>query len=148
MRQRGVSLSARHRAGIHGTVLLLLATGAGWMALKQWGQVAGEFGPEPHPWEPWLMKVHGAAALAFCVLLGTVLPVHARFGWRMRRNHTSGAGLVALSVFLILSGYLLYYAGGEVLRDVAARSHAWAGIALPFVVAGHVVLGRRSRSGR
>ena len=39
--------------------ILLWLSGAAWLLLHYYGQVAGEFGPETNPLEPWFLRVHG-----------------------------------------------------------------------------------------
>jgi hypothetical protein len=46
------------------------------------------------------IKIHGAAAMAILVLIGTLLTAHARFAWRAGRNRINGA--IILGAFAIL----------------------------------------------
>jgi hypothetical protein len=140
-----IQFSPRLRNTFHVVFGLLFLSGAAWWALHRWGQVDGEFGPQPHPLEPWLIRVHGGAALAVLVLLGLLLPVHVRRAWLVARNRVSGSVMLALCLLLALTGWALYYAGGETIRTVASRVHVVLGLALPFLLLMHVALGRRSR---
>ena len=100
-----------------------------------------------------MMKIHGAAAMAALILLGALLN-HIRRGWTAKKNRLSGVTLLAVILFLILTGYGLYYAGDEQLRAFISRSHTWIGCGLVLLIPGHVLLGRalrgkkRSRSNR
>ena len=100
-----------------------------------------------------MMKIHGAAAMAALILLGALLN-HIRRGWTAKKNRLSGVTLLAVILFLILTGYGLYYAGDEQLRAFISRSHTWIGFGLVLLIPGHVLLGRalrrkkRSRSNR
>jgi hypothetical protein len=84
-----------------------------------------------------LMKIHGAAAMASMVLLGALLARHVPCGWRSRANRTSGAALLAASLWLVVSGYALYYSGSEPLRAFASQTHFWMGIAFAALFGAH-----------
>src|SRR5262249_26196979 len=104
--------------------------------------VAGDFVRSA---KSWAMKTHGAAAMAVLVLIGMLLTGHVRFAWRARRNR--GNGLVFLSAFAVVTvtGYGLYYAGGESLRAWTSWIHLAVGLALPLVLILHVWLGKKTR---
>jgi MFS family permease len=110
------------RALIYAALLALLATGVLWQLDLQ---------------RALLMKIHGAAAMAGMVLLGALLARHVPCGWKKRANRISGAALLMASLWLVVSGYALYYAGSESLRAVASQTHFWIGVALAVVFALH-----------
>jgi hypothetical protein len=141
----GLRLSPRLRRFTYAVLALLFASGIAWWALARWGEVETEFGPGPHPLLPWLLRLHGAAAMLTLFLVGYLTPIHALRAWRARLNRTSGIGLVAALAVLTLSGWLLYYAGSEPVREVASASHVWLGWALPAIVVLHVWRGRIER---
>lgn len=130
---------------LYTVTLALFATGAAWAWLYHFAKVEGEVGLEIHPAEPWMLKAHGAAAMGILVLLGTLLPIHVQRGWQARRNRKNGGGLLTAFGILTLTGYGLYYAGGEKLRAWTSLIHLWLGLALPIIIALHVWLGHRSR---
>ena len=145
MRPDGMRFSGRHRGWFHGTFGLLFLSGAGWWILHRFFPVHGEFGPRPHPWQPGLMMIHGGAAMLAILLVGTLVPLHMRRGWRARFNRRNGVLLISFVALLALSGYALYYAGGEGLRRFASQAHTLLGFLLPVVLAWHIVRGRRAR---
>ena len=98
----------------------------------------------PHPAEPWSLKLHGAAAMAILIILGTLLPTHVRFAWHARRNRPNGIALLAFFVLLVVTGYGLYYLGDERLRSWTSWLHLGIGIALPAMIILHIWSGRRS----
>jgi hypothetical protein len=113
------------RALVYGALLALVATGLLWEA-----DVARAL----------LMKIHGAAAMATLVLLGVLIARHVPSGWSAARaNRLSGALLLATSLWLTMTGYLLYYSGSESLRDYASQTHFWVGVAFAAVFALHQV---------
>jgi hypothetical protein len=143
---RRVSLSRARRAWLYSTIGLLTASGVAWLVGQHWLRVEGEFGPAPHPSAPWWLRLHGAAAMVFLVVLGTLLRDHVRAGWRLHRNRPSGAGLLGLCCWLTLSGYGLYYIGGETSRLWLSRLHWLPGLLWPGVLIVHIWLGRRGRT--
>ena len=110
------------RALIFAALLALLATGVLWKLDME---------------RALLMKIHGAAAMAGMVLLGTLLARHVPCGWKKRANRISGAALLTALLWLVVSGYALYYSGNESLRALASQTHFWIGVALAVVLALH-----------
>lgn len=105
---------------------LLVATGIVWEALA------------PGPAAAMLMEIHGGVAMLALVLLGTLLVQHIPAGWTSLKNRRSGTVLIGSLGWLAVSGYLLYYAGGDSLRSFASRSHLWVGLAACALVALHI----------
>ncbi len=142
MRRNAFQLSRRHKAALYAASLTLFASGVAWWALDSFAAQPDEFGGTgKHPAEAWMLRAHGAAAMAILVLLGTVLPVHVKRAWQTRQNLTSGLTLLAGFGLLTVTGYALYYAGGEKLRALASSIHWWLGLALPLLLGWHVVRG-------
>ncbi len=145
MRREGIRLSRRHQVWVYAAFGVLFLSGALWLPFHFGGRSQGEFGTASNPAEPWLLKVHGAAAMVTLIVLGSLLPGHVRRGWNIRRNHRSGITLLALNGLLILSGYALYYFGGEESRAVISVLHWILGLLLPALLAWHVWQGWRLR---
>lgn len=115
---------------------LLLMTGIFWMiAQAEQGQPDWEHIPAL------LMKIHGAAAMAALFLLGLLMD-HISKGWRSRKNRISGLILLGFILFLVATGYGLYYAGDEELRIIISRYHTWIGLSIGLLMPLHIVLGR------
>jgi len=134
------------RRAVYLATAALLLSGGLWLLLHHYGAVAGEFGPTPSPWEHPLLAVHGAAAMGFLFLFGSLLPVHVMRGLALHRNRATGFALLGLNGLLALSGYGLYYAGGDRLRGAISLIHWLPGLLLAGLLAGHVVIGHRRRS--
>jgi hypothetical protein len=145
MRRGSIRLSRRHRAWVYATFALLFLSGALWLLARFGLRTQGEFGETANPLEPWSLKLHGAAAMLFLVLLGTLLPGHVRRAWNARMSRGPGALLLGLSGVLILSGYALYYLAGEEIRWIVSPLHWVVGLLLPAGLAWHVWEGRRLR---
>jgi hypothetical protein len=91
------------------------------------------------------MKIHGAAAMAILVLIGMLLSGHVRFAWRAGRNRANGSLFLSAFAVLTITGYGLYYAGGERLRAWMSWIHLAVGLALPILLLIHIFLGKRTR---
>lgn len=114
---------------------------AGWSRMICWA--GGGIRRCAAPVEPWWLRVHGAAAMAFLVALGSLLPGHVSRAWQMRRNHRSGLFMLGLVLLLIATGYGLYYAGDEQTRPWISCVHWVLGLAAAGMAPLHVYLGRR-----
>jgi hypothetical protein len=114
------------------------------MAVRTW-QLNQDPDAAPSPAQPWLMKVHGAAAMLALIVFGSLVPIHIRRGWRAHRNRLSGTVMVTTSALLILTGYALYYAAGEEMRVWSSAAHQVIGVGLPVLTAWHIWRGRRAR---
>lgn len=145
MRRSVIRLSRRHEWTVYLVVTAVFITGVAWIWLHYFVRGSVEFGNAPHPAEPWLMKLHGAAAMAMLIVLGTLLPYHAKFAWRAGRNRRTGSTVLAIFAFLIATGYGLYYSGDERLRAWISNAHLYIGLALPVVIALHVWRGKKTR---
>jgi hypothetical protein len=147
MKRRGLQLSYRHRRTLYAVSLILLLSGAVWAWFHHLDE-AGKASPALREANPWLMKVHGWAALGFAVLLGSLIPVHIRHSWHARKNRKNGVFFVIAISLLTLSGYALYYLGDETLRNAASQFHLWLGLVAPLLLIWHIWLGRKATGGR
>src|SRR5262249_43962861 len=93
----------------------------------------------------WAMKIHGGGAMMILVLVGMLLTGHVRFAWRVRRNRGNGSLFLGAFGILTVTGYGLYYAGGESLRAWTSWIHLAVGLALPLLLILHIWLGKRTR---
>ena len=82
-----------------------------------------------HPLEQWWLRAHGAFAFASLWLLGFLSVAHVGGRWAWRRQRRSGLVLLAIYVWLVLTGYLLYYAGGDAFRAAVSLGHWTVGLA-------------------
>ena len=146
-RRNSIRLSRRHEWFAYAVSAAVFITGTAWAWLHYLAAPPNEFGVAS-PAENWMLKAHGATAMAVLVLLGTLLPMHVKFAWRAGRNLRIGLSLLSLFGFLVLTGYGLYYFGGERLRQWTSATHLWVGLALPFIMSVHVWRGKKTRPGR
>ena len=141
-RADSIRLGRWHQGAVYAATAALAISGIVWLVLHYFLAVPGEYGPQIHPLEPWMLRLHGAAAMAGLIIYGSLLPVHIRRAWSMRRNIALGIGLVAFMLLLTITGYLLYYAGDENTRPVISAAHWILGLAVPALLVWHVVSGR------
>jgi hypothetical protein len=137
-----VKLRTSHRWAIYLISSALFLTGAAWLVLDTWVRVEGAFGPEHHPVQTSMLALHGAAAFAFLVATGALIPVHIRLAWAARMNRTTGVATIIMGLLLAASGLLLYYASAESLRATASLIHWIIGLAAPSMLIVHTVMGR------
>ena len=131
-------LGAIHRWLIHATSVLLLLSGMLWAVVHYFPGVVGYASDAAAlGTASLLMKVHGAVAMGALVLLGTMLTKHVPGGWSVSRNKPSGIATLVVSCVLVLTGYLLYYAGDETRRVVFSDIHLGAGIGFFALLAAH-----------
>jgi hypothetical protein len=133
-------LETRFRAWLYGCLALLFVTGAAWFAIDALREQPGAAAATT----TLLLMIHGGAAMAMLLLLGALGAVHVVPSWRRGRNRASGAMAFALNIVLILTAFALYYVGSERWRAGASALHIGVGLALPFLLALHVVLGKRA----
>jgi len=122
---------------------LLAATGIAWLPLDWFVRVAGEFGPEHHPAEHWVLIAHGVAAYVFLIVAGAMIPVHVTLGWNTRRNLKTGLTLAGVLLLLAVTALGLYYLGDEDSRAWVSIIHWSVGLVAALVLLIHALIGRR-----
>ncbi len=142
-----VALSAAHRRTLYAVLLMVAVSGIAWLVPRYLLRDSGELADLPHPLESWLLKWHGAAAMAALVAMGSVLPWHAWRAWQARRNVATGLAMAAVLAFLTATGWAIYYLPGERAHEAAGLLHWLVGLALLPVMVWHVLRGQRSRAG-
>jgi hypothetical protein len=141
-RPDSIRLKRFHRYFLYAVLALLFLSGAAWSYWNYFVPSPGDFETSS---KAWAMKIHGAAAMAILVLIGTVLTAHVRFSWRAGRNRTNGSVFLSAFGVLTITGYGLYYAGGERLRAWTSWIHLAVGLVLPILLLIHILLGKRTR---
>jgi hypothetical protein len=142
-------LGRRHKRWLYLCSVLLFATGAGWL-VAHYAIRSSELIAEglPHPSESWLMRLHGAATLGFLIVFGALLPEHVLYGWRHRLNRWSGVSVIVGVALLTLSGYGLYYASSDWVRQWISLLHWSIGLLATALLIWHIVHGRALRRER
>jgi len=140
-----IRLSPSHERWVYVIGSLLLLTGLGWLVCHFLLAVPNAFGETQHPLEPLWLKLHGGAAMAFLIVIGSLLPIHITRAWRLGKNRTSGAVMLFLLALIILTGYGLYYLGDEQTRPWISLVHWLVGLVVAALLPLHVWLGQRGR---
>lgn len=138
-------LSLIHRRCAYAVLILLFLSGLVHYVLHGWFMTQGQFGPAPNALEPWMLKLHGAAAMLGLMVLGSLLTVHIDRFWRLRRNRRAGGIFLVCALLLIGSGYGLYYFGGEQARILCRQLHIVIGLLALPAFAVHLWRGRALR---
>lgn len=138
-----IRLKPFYRRLLYGVLALLFFSGATW---AYWNYLVSSPGDFEMSAKAWAMKIHGAAAMAILVIVGTLLTGHVRFAWRACRNRGNGSLFLGVFGILAITGYGLYYAGGESLRSWMSWIHLGVGLALPLLLIIHIWVGKRTRS--
>jgi len=133
------------RYALYAMFSILFVTGAGWLLADQMKDTAS--GDAWQAAAASLLMAHGGAAMAILLLLGALVPLHVRPGWRMRRNRTTGALMVTANGAFVLTGFALYYAGVDLTRAWASWGHTAIGLVFPMLLLLHVAIGRGWRRG-
>jgi uncharacterized membrane protein YbjE (DUF340 family) len=144
-RPDSIRLKHLQRYLLYVVVALLFLSGVAW---AYWHYLAVSLNNFETSAKSWAMKVHGAAAMAILVLIGMLLSSHVRFAWRAGRNRANGSLFLSAFAVLVITGYGLYYFGGERLRAWTSWLHLAVGLALPIFLLIHILLGRRTRRSR
>jgi MFS family permease len=137
-----IRLRRLQRYFLYAVLVLVFFSGVAW---AYWNYLVASPGDFEMSAKAWAMKIHGAAAMAVLVVVGMLLNEHVRLAWRARRNRANGSIFLSAFAFLTITGYGLYYAGGERLRAWTSWVHLAIGLVLPILLLIHVLLGRRTR---
>jgi hypothetical protein len=144
----GLGIPHRRKAALYCALGVLFGSGILWLVFHYFLMRQGEFGPQPHPLEAWWLRLHGASAFLVLWFAGLLWGTHARPGLLQPRWRVSGVLILAALALLAVSGYLLYYAGDDTLRDVVRLVHWLTGLALAVPLLVHIVGIRRSKRQR
>ncbi len=128
------------------SVAVMIGTGVTWVILDTFFERMGDFGPEKHPAQLYLIRIHGALAMGMMMIFGALLATHVRHYWRKRKKRATGVVLIVIWTLLMASAYALYYTGGEITRAVAHWTHIALGLCLPAWLIGHVIRRRGEKS--
>jgi hypothetical protein len=146
MRPDGIKLPAWQRWTVYLAFGVLFVTGVAWSLLHDGLPRLGYEALSELAVVPLLLDIHGAAAMAALLVLGSLLPQHIKWAWSGRLNRFTGGLILATQGLFIATGYALYYVGDETLRAYASDLHLLLGLGLPLVLVGHIVVGRRQRA--
>lgn len=96
---------------------------------------------EPDDLTRLLLIMHGASAYVLLVVVGSLLPLHVKSGWRRRRNLGSGMSVAFAIVLLGITALMLYY-GSEEARLPARWVHICVGVVTALLFPVHFLAGK------
>ncbi len=131
-----------HKRTLYAVFVLLWLSGALWLGFHYFLRAAGEFGETANPLEIWWLRLHGLMGFAALVVTGSVLPVHARRAWHLKKNRVSGLSMKLLLAWLALTGYALYYFATDDNAAWLPLLHWVVGLAFPLLLVWHIRRGR------
>jgi cation transport ATPase len=144
-----IRFSTAHKRWLYCVFTTLWLSGITWLLFHYFMRTHSEFGEAAHPLEIWWLRLHGLAVFFGLVAAGSVLPVHARRAWQLRKNRASGLGMKLALGWLAATGYSLYYFASESNETWLPLLHWSAGLALPLLLVFHIRRGRvRHRQNR
>jgi hypothetical protein len=138
-------LTRRQKTAIYGVLGALWLSGALWLPVHFFLRQHGEFGDVPNPLEHWLIVAHGAGAFAALWLGGWMWRAHVTPWRRIGLRRRSGTTLLWIGGVLIVSGYLLYYAPGELPRACISPLHWVVGLVAVAALLVHALRSERYR---
>jgi hypothetical protein len=89
--------------------------------------------------------LHTFASFIMVGVVGAMMTIHMRVGWRRRLNRFSGIALLAFCALLLLSAIGIFYAGDESISRDSSVIHAAAGLLAFPLYAWHAAKGRQLR---
>lgn len=131
-----------HKIFLYGATGILWLSGLVWVLFHYFGVRSGEFGEVRSPMESLSLKTHGAGAMAFMLVFGSLISVHIRRGWVLKRNRLSGFLLTTTCGLLVTTGWILYYLATERVRNVVSLFHWILGLGLPALIYLHILAWR------
>jgi hypothetical protein len=124
-----MKLPPRLRVAVYVISAGVWVSGVSWLVFHYFLRTEGPFGFRNNPLEAWCLKAHGAFSFASLWLLGRLWAAHVMRGWNTHWRRLSGGSLVGTAIFLILTGYGLYYVDRKVWHDWIGIVHWIVGIA-------------------
>jgi hypothetical protein len=133
-------IKAAFRFALYAAFGLLFATGIIWLVADQLKEESGDLWQQT---AAYALMVHGGMTMVTLMFLGALVPSHIQRAWRAKKNRTTGIVSVIVYGLLIITAFGLYYLGSEAVRPWLSFVHVTVGLAVPVLLAVHVLVGRR-----
>lgn len=117
-----------HRLGLTITLAVTWGTGIVLIWARSFGREEGAFGLANHWVEFPARALHGWLAFVCLMALGMMVPLHIRSGWMTGARRGSALTMTFTAMGLIVTGWGLYYAGGDALRQGLIFTHSGLGL--------------------
>ena len=138
------ALGRRQQPLLYAALAALWFSGVVWLGWNYGHILQGTSALETSAVSVLSMKIHGAAAMGFLMAFGALLLQHVPLGWKQPAHRPTGVALLSVCGALIITGWGLYYLGGESLRHGTSVVHWGLGVLLPVILWWHVRLARRT----
>jgi hypothetical protein len=136
------------RISIYAIGLGVWLSGVLWLVFHYLVSHQGSFSEVVSPFELWSLTLHGLFAFAAIFVYGLLWGAHVPARWLRGKRRVSGGSLAGILGWLVGSGYLLYYAGGEEFRAAVSLAHWVVGLAAPLAFFAHWLKRRPTLIGR
>jgi len=137
--KKSLTLNTSLKSLFYGVFTVLFLTGLAWFLLKN------NETETITTLKFWLIKIHGAAAMLALLVLGWMIPTHIQLGWQRKKNAGTGSVMITACIILVVTGYGLYYFGGESIRNTTSLIHSVVGCLVPVLLGWHIRQGRRKK---
>jgi len=133
---------------IHASTILVGGTGLVYAWMRYFTAPADEFAIVGHPWQPHVQHLHLWTAPLLVFGVGVIWRDHAwRYYRRQRANRRrTGVSMLLTAAPMIVSGYLIQTAVGDLWRQVWIVVHLAASALFLVGYAAHHVVARASRA--
>jgi hypothetical protein len=139
--RRGADLKLSKTFKIILFVVLVSAFGTGtlWYIFEKWIRITGPLGPDHHPAQEILLRIHGIIAYATLLCLGFLIRAHIQPGLKGKRSKKSGLSMMFVFGFLILTALIQLYGPDSAFRDNSGLLHFYVGLSLPVLLGVHLI---------
>lgn len=138
-----VRLKNWFRRAIYMALIVSWCSGVLFYIMNNWITVEGEFGPEKHPWQFFVLATHGFSAFFLLMMIGSMFTNHIPMAWKTKRSRRLGITLTTVFSIQFLTAYMLYYSGLESLRVPLTYVHLINGLLIPVILFLHIWSGRK-----
>jgi hypothetical protein len=133
-------LGVWQRSAVYATTVTVGTSGLIWFVAHDF------FNEESSDVTRALLTLHGVSSYALLVVLGSLLPLHVRSGWRHRRNILTGLASLTTMAILGMTALVLYY-GSEETHVPARWVHLGVGLFSILVLPIHAFWRNRRQTG-
>lgn len=132
-------MSPLDRWSLHLAALATAGTGLMDGLLRRFGQRAGEFGPEPHPWLPVAQHLHVLVAPLLLFALGMAVRGHLQAKLKKGpEGRRTGLGAAFLIAPMVLSGYAVQVVTSPAWRTGFSWAHGLSAGLFLLAYLGHL----------
>lgn len=143
MKPKGFKLNPLLKLALLISIAGLFISGISWIITNNFFYTESDYGITPSPLEPVFLSAHGFIAPIFLIAFGALFPTHISKAYKANANLKNGLSLLAIIFILIITGYLLYYAGGDGIRRYSSLIHSVLGVIFIPLTYLHIQSGKK-----